>query len=162
MPIFGLNNGIVPIVSYNYGAGKRDRMIKTIKVACIYAVSIMLIGIALMWIIPDKLLMLFEASPLMIEIGTTALRYISLAFVFAGFCITVGSVFQALGNGMYSLITSATRQLCVLLPVAFLFSLTGNINLVWLSFPIAEIASVALSTFFLVRIYNKVIKHVGA
>ncbi len=161
MPIFGLNNGIVPIVSYNYGAGKRDRMMKTIKVACVYAISIMAVGVALMWLIPDKLLMMFDASPEMIELGTTALRYISLSFIFAGFCITVGSVFQALGNGVYSLITSATRQLCVLLPVAFLFSLTGNISLVWLAFPIAEIASVILSTFFFARIYNKVIKHVG-
>jgi len=162
MPVFGLNNGVVPIVSYNYGAGKRDRMMKTIKVSCIYAVAIMLIGLAAMWIFPRQLLMLFDASEAMLDIGATALRYISLSFIFAGFCITVGSVFQALGNGVYSLITSATRQLGVLLPVAFLFSLTGNINLVWLSFPIAEIASVALSAFFLVRIYKKVIRHVGA
>lgn len=161
MPVFGLNNGIVPIVSYNYGAGKRERMIKTIKISCLYAVAIMLVGIALMWLIPDKLLMLFEASPEMIRIGTPALRFISLSFIFAGFCITVGSVFQALGNGVYSLITSATRQLGILLPVAFLFSLTGNLNLVWLAFPIAEIGSVILSTFFLVRIYRKVIQHVG-
>lgn len=162
MPVFGLNNGIVPIVSYNYGAGKRDRMVSTIRIACIYAVSIMLVGVALMWLVPDKLLMLFEASEKMVEIGITALRLISLSFIFAGYCITVGSVFQALGNGMYSLITSATRQLGILLPVAFLMSLTGNISLVWLSFPIAEIASVLLSTFFLVRIYRKVIKHVGS
>ncbi len=161
MPVFGLNNGVVPIVSYNYGAGNRERMMKTIKVSCFYAVAIMLVGIAVMQLIPDKLLLLFDASEQMIEIGIPALRLISLSFIFAGFCITVGSVFQALGNGVYSLITSATRQLCVLLPVAYLMSLTGNINLVWLSFPIAEIFSVALSTFFLVRIYNKVIRHVG-
>lgn len=161
MPVFGLNNGVVPIVSYNYGAGKRERMIKAIKISCIYAVSIMFVGVALMWLIPDKLLLLFEASPKMIEIGVPALRLISLSFIFAGFCITVGSVFQALGNGVYSMITSATRQLCVLLPTAYLISLTGNLNLVWLSFPIAELASVALSTFFLVRIYRKVIRHVG-
>lgn len=161
MPVFGLNNGVVPIVSYNYGAGNRDRMIKTIKVSCTYAVSIMLVGIAAMWLFPKQLLMLFDASESMISIGVTALRYISLSFVFAGFCITVGSVFQALGNGVYSLIASATRQLGILLPVAFLFSLTGNINLVWLAFPIAEIASVALTVFFLVRIYRKVIKRIG-
>lgn len=162
MPVFGLNNGIVPIVSYNYGAGKRERMVKTIKVSCIYAMLLMIVGIAAMWIFPKQLLMMFDASEAMLEIGTTALRFISLSFIFAGYCITVGSVFQALGNGMYSLITSATRQLAVLLPAAFLFSLTGNVDLVWLSFPIAEIASVLLSTFFLVRIYNKVIKRVGA
>ncbi len=161
MPVFGLNNGVVPIVSYNYGAGRRERMMKTIKVGCVYAVLIMLAGVAAMQLVPDKLLLLFDASDKMIEIGTPALRLISLSFVFAGFCITVGSVFQALGNGVYSLITSAARQLGVLLPVAYLMSLTGNINLVWLSFPIAELASVVLSTFFLVRIYKKVIRHVG-
>ncbi len=161
MPIFGLNNGVVPIVSYNFGAGRRDRMMKAIKVGCIYAVVIMVIGMLVMQLFPDKLLMLFDASEQMIEIGTPTLRLISLSFVFAGFCITVGSVFQALGNGVYSLITSVARQLCVLLPVAYLMSLTGNINLVWLSFPIAEIASVILSTFFFVRIYKKVIRHVG-
>ncbi len=161
MPVFGLNNGVVPIVSYNYGAGRRDRMMKTIKVGCIYAVILMVIGIIAMWVFPKQLLLLFDASEAMLGIGVTALRFISLSFVFAGFCITVGSVFQALGNGVYSLITSAARQLGVLLPVAYLFSLTGNIDLVWLAFPIAEIASVMLSTFFLVRIYNKVIRHVG-
>lgn len=161
MPVFGLNNGIVPIISYNYGAGKRNRMIKTIKVGCVYAVLIMLFGVAAMQIFPDKLLLLFEASENMLAIGVPALRIICLSFLFAGYCITVGSVFQALGNGMYSLITSATRQLAVLLPVAYLLSLTGNINLVWFAFPIAEISSVLLSTFFLARIYKKVIKHVG-
>ncbi len=161
MPVFGLNNGIVPIISYNYGAGKRERMVKTIKVGCIYAVLIMLFGVAAMQIFPDKLLMLFEASENMIAIGVPALRIICLSFLFAGYCITVGSVFQALGNGMYSLITSATRQLVVLLPVAYLLSLSGSINLVWFAFPIAEIGSVLLSTFFLLRIYNKIIKHVG-
>ena len=161
MPVFGLNNGIVPIVSYNYGAGKRDRMIKAIKVGCVYAVTIMAIGVAVMNLIPDKLLMLFEATDKLLELGVPALRTISLSFIFAGYCITVGSVFQALGNGVYSLIISATRQLAVLLPVAYLMSLTGKIELVWFAFPAAEIASLLLSTFFLVRIYRKIIKHVG-
>lgn len=161
MPVFGLNNGIVPIISYNFGAGKKDRMIKTIKTACIYAVAIMFIGIAVMEIIPDKLLLLFEASEQMLAIGVPALRIICLSFIFAGYCITVGSVFQALGNGMYSMIVSAARQLCVLLPVAYLMSLTGNLDMVWLSFPIAELVSVGMSTIFLARIYKKVIRHVG-
>jgi Na+-driven multidrug efflux pump len=161
MPVFGLNNGIVPIIGYNYGAGNRERMIKTIKIACAYAVAIMFVGIAVMEIFPAQLFSLFEASEHMLEIGVPALRIICLSFVFAGYCITIGSVFQALGNGMYSLITSAMRQLAVLLPVAYLMSLTGNINLVWLSFPIAELASVGFTTFFLVRIYNKIIRHVG-
>ena len=161
MPVFGLNNGIVPIVGYNFGAGYRDRMMKTIRIACTYAVIIMFVGIAVMEIFPAQLFSMFEASEQMLAIGVPALRIISLSFVFAGYCITVGSVFQALGNGMYSLIVSVVRQLVVLLPVAYLMSLTGNINLVWLSFPIAELASVALSTYFLIRIYNKVIRHVG-
>ena len=160
MPVFGLNNGIVPIIAYNYGAGKRERMKKTIRIACCYAVGIMLIGIAVMEIFPAGLLSFFDASEDMIRIGIPALRIICLSFIFAGFCITVGSVFQALGNGFYSMIVSVTRQLCVLLPVAYLMSLTGNLDMVWLSFPIAEIMSVAMSLFFYVRINKKIICHV--
>lgn len=162
MPVFGLNNAIVPIVSYNFGAKNSERMTKTVKIGCIYAISIMVIGVAIMQIFPKQLLYLFDASENMIRIGVPALRIICLSFIFAGYCITVGSVFQALGNGVYSLITSATRQLGILLPVAYLMSLTGNLDLVWLSFPIAEIASVLLSTFFYMRIYNRVIKKVGS
>lgn len=161
MPVFGLNNGIVPIIAYNYGAQRKDRMMKTIKVGCVWAVSIMLVGIAVMEFFPDLLLKLFDASDHMLEIGVPALRLICISFIFAGFCITIGSVFQALGNGVYSMVVSAARQLCVLLPVAYLMSLTGNLDLVWLSFPIAEIASVALTMFFFNRIYKKVIRHIG-
>ncbi len=159
MPVFGLNNGIVPIIAYNFGARKKDRMLKTIRIACTYAVAIMFVGIAVMEIFPSQLLMLFDASEQMIAIGVPALRIICLSFIFAGYCITVGSVFQALGNGVYSMIVSALRQLGVLLPVAYLLSLTGILDLVWLSFPIAELMSVAMSTFFLVRIYRRVIRH---
>ncbi len=160
MPVFGLNNGVVPIIAYNFGARKRERMMKTIKVSCIYAVAIMCVGIIVMQIIPDKLLMIFNADADMISIGVPALRIICTSYLFAGFCITVGSVFQALGNGFYSMVVSVVRQLVVLLPVAYLLSLGGNLNLVWLSYPIAEFASVILSTFFLIRIYKKVIRHV--
>lgn len=162
MPVFGLNNGVVPIIAYNYGAQKQKRMKKTIKIACTYAVVIMLIGMAVMEIFPAQLLRLFDASESMIAIGVPALRLICLSFIFAGFCITVGSVFQALGNGLYSMIVSVARQLCVLLPVAYLMSLTGNIDLVWLSFPFAEIMSVAMSLFFYHRINKKIIRHVGS
>lgn len=161
MPVFGLNNGVVPIIAYNFGAGRQDRMKKTIRVAAIYAVVIMLIGIMIMEIIPDKLLLLFDASENLINIGVPALRIICLSFIFAGFCITIGSVFQALGNGVYSMIVSAARQLCVLLPVAYLMSLTGNLDMVWLSFPIAELMSVAMTLIFYRRIHNKVIRFVG-
>lgn len=161
MPVFGLNNGVVPIIAYNFGAGRQDRMKKTIRVAAIYAVVIMLIGIMIMEIIPDKLLLLFDASENLIKIGVPALRIICLSFIFAGFCITIGSVFQALGNGVYSMIVSAARQLCVLLPVAYLMSLTGNLDMVWLSFPIAELMSVAMTLFFYRRIHSRVIRFVG-
>ncbi len=161
MPVFGLNNGVVPIIAYNFGAGRQDRMKKTIRTAAIYAVAIMLIGIMIMEIIPDKLLLLFDASENLINIGVPALRIICLSFIFAGFCITIGSVFQALGNGVYSMIVSAARQLCVLLPVAYLMSLTGNLDMVWLSFPIAELMSVAMTLFFYRRIHSRVIRFVG-
>ncbi len=161
MPVFGLNNGVVPIIAYNFGAGRQDRMKKTIRIAAIYAVVIMLIGIMIMEIIPDKLLLLFDASENLIKIGVPALRIICLSFIFAGFCITIGSVFQALGNGVYSMIVSAARQLCVLLPVAYLMSLTGNLDMVWLSFPIAELMSVAMTLFFYRRIHSRVIRFVG-
>lgn len=161
MPVFGLNNGMVPIVAYNYGAGNKKRVIDTMKWAIVYAVSIMFVGIALMEIIPDKLLAMFNAEEELLVMGVPALRIICLSFAFAGFCIVVGSVFQALGNGVYSMIVSIARQLCVLLPVAYLFSLSGNVNLVWWAFPIAELMSLTMSLFFLFRINKKVISHIG-
>lgn len=161
MPIFGLNNGMVPIIAYNYGAGRRERVVKTMKSSIRYAVGIMLAGLVVMELIPGRLIGLFNATPELLEIGIPALRTICLSFCFAGYCIVVGSVFQALGNGVYSMIVSIARQLCVLLPVAYLFSLSGNVNLIWWAFPIAELASVGMSTFFLVRIYRKVIQHIG-
>ena len=111
-----------------------------------------------MQIFPAQLFMLFDASEEMLAIGVPALRFISISFIFAGYCIITGSMFQALGNGFLSMLTSIVRQLVVLLPVAYLLSLTGNLNLIWLSFPIAEIASLTLSSVFLYRIYQRVIK----
>lgn len=161
MPVFGLNNGMVPIVAYNYGAGHRERVIATIKSSVKYGVGIMLVGLAIMQILPEQLLRMFNATGEILEIGIPALRIISVCFCFAGFCIVVGSVFQALGNGVYSMIVSVARQLCVLLPAAKLLSLSGNVKLIWCAFPIAEIASTGLSIFFLVSIYKKVIVHIG-
>lgn len=161
MPVFGLNNGMVPIIAYNYGAKKRERVIQTLKSSIMYAVGIMLVGLVVMEIIPAQLIGLFNATDELIELGVPALRIICLSFCFAGFCIVVGSVFQALGNGVYSMIISIARQLCVLLPVAYLLSLTGNVNMIWWSFPIAEIASVTMSTFFLVKINREVISKIG-
>jgi Na+-driven multidrug efflux pump len=158
MPIFGLNNGMVPIIAYNYGARNKERLIKTIKLSVMYALIIMFFGLAAMQIFPKQLLYMFDASDNMIAIGVTALRTISLSFIFAGFCIIATSVFQAFGNGLYSMFISIARQLLVLVPVAYLFSLTSNINLVWFSFPIAEIVSVIICTFCLIKIYKQKIK----
>lgn len=155
MPVFGLNNGTVPIIAYNYGAGKPDRIMKTLKLAVIYAVSIMLIGFAIFQIMPDKLLMIFNASDMMLEIGVPALRTISISFLFAGFCIVCSSMFQALGHGMMSLWVSVIRQLVVLLPVAFILARIGGLSSVWFSYPIAEMFSVVLSSFFLISVYKK-------
>lgn len=161
MPVFGLNNGMVPIIAYNYGAGHKDRVIKTLKSSIKYGVGIMVAGLIVMELFPAQLIGLFNATPELVELGVPALRVICLSFAFAGFCIVVGSVFQALGNGVYSMIVSVARQLCVLLPVAKLLSLSGNVNLIWWAFPIAEVASVALSAFFLMKIYRKIICHIG-
>lgn len=158
MPIFGLNNGMVPIIAYNYGARKKERIIKTIKLAIFYAMLIMVIGLIVFQTIPDKLLLLFNAGDEMLGIGVPALRSISLNFIFAGFCIVCSSVFQAFGRGMLSLMVSVTRQVIILLPVAFLLSLTGRLELVWLSYPIAELASVTISCVCLRHLYQREIK----
>lgn len=158
MPIFGLNNGMVSIIAYNYGAKNKERILKTIKHSIGYAMGIMLLGFIIFQVIPDKLLGMFNASPNMISTGIPALRIISLSFLFAGYCIVISSVFQSLGNGFLSLFTSVTRQLIVLLPVAFIFSKTLGLKAVWFSFPIAEIVSVSLSTILLIYVYKKEIK----
>jgi len=163
MPVFGLNNGMVPIIAYNFGAGNRERVVKTMKSSIKYAVGIMLVGLIVMELFPAQLIGLFntEGGSDLLAIGIPALRTICLSFCFAGYCIVVGSVFQALGNGVYSMVVSIARQLCVLLPVAWLFSLSGNVNLIWWAFPIAEFVSLGMSTFFLVRIYKRIISHIG-
>ena len=161
MPVFGLNNGMVPIVAYNYGAGNRERVIQTMKSSIKFAVGIMLVGLITMEAIPGQLIGFFNPTPELLEQGIPALRTICLSFCFAGYCIEVGSVFQALGNGIYSMCVSIARQLFVLLPVAYLFSLTGNVNMIWWAFPIAELVSVTMSTYFLFRINRKIIRHIG-
>lgn len=160
LPVFGLNNGMVPILAYNYGARRRDRMTGTIKYAIIYAFIIMSAGTAVFWIFADKLLILFAASDHMMSMGIPALRIISIHFPIASFCIIIGSVFQALGRAVYSMINSIMRQVVVLLPVAYLLSLTGNVNNVWWSFPIAEIMSFTVTTLFLLKINREIISKV--
>lgn len=158
MPIFGLNNGMVPIIAYNYGAQKKHRITKTIRLSIIYAILIMLVGFLICQFIPDRLLAIFNASEDMLAIGTVALKTISISFLFAGFCIVCSSVFQALGNGMLSLLVSVARQLVVLLPSAFLLAQTGVLDAVWWAFPIAEIASLTCSALFLRHIYKQKIQ----
>lgn len=158
MPVFGLNNAMVPIVAYNYGAARKDRIMKTIRSSVTAAVAIMLAGLAIFQIFPEQLLYLFDASEHMMEIGVPALRIISLSFLFAGYCIVIGSVFQALGNGVYSLITSAARQLVCILPAAYLFAAVFGLHAVWYAFPLAEIISVVLTTILFRRIYQKKIQ----
>lgn len=151
MPIFGLNNGMVPIISYNYGAARPERVWKTVRLTIFTAVAIMVAGFALFQTCPAALLALFEASEEMTAIGIPALRIISISFLLAGFCIIAGSVCQAIGNPFYSMIVSVCRQLVVLLPAAWLLAQTGRLELVWWAFPIAEIMSTTLSAIFLRR-----------
>lgn len=155
MPVFGLNNGMVPIIAYNFGAKKAERVKKTVRLTIFTAVCIMLFGLAVFEIFPHILLSLFSADAQMIKLGIPALRIIAIPFLFAGFCIIAGSVCQAIGNPFYSLIVSVCRQLVVLIPSAWLLSLTGNVTLVWFAFPIAEIVSLILSIIFLSRTMKK-------
>ena len=149
MPIFGLNNGMVPIIAYNYGAKRYDRVKKTIKITILTAMTIMFMGLLAFELIPDVLLSFFNASKEMLEIGVPALRIIGTHYVFAGFCIIAGSVCQAIGKPVYSLIVSVCRQLVVLLPSAWLLAQSGRLELVWFCFPIAECVSLVLSSIFL-------------
>ena len=159
MPIFGLNNGVIPIVAYNYGAGHKKRIMDTIKLSTFNAVGIMLIGLIIFQVFPEGLLKLFNASDHMLEVGVPALRIISTSFLFAGYCIILGSVFQALGNGVYSLIVSVARQLLCILPLAYVFARVAGLHAVWYSFPLAELISVTLTTILFRRIYVKKLKN---
>lgn len=159
MPVFGLNNGMVPIVAYNYGAGHPDRISKTIRLSVMYAVSIMLLGFLAFQLIPHVFLGMFmaegETSGDMLAIGVPALRIISYSFLFAGFCVVCSSVFQALGHGVLSLLVSVIRQLVVLLPASFVLSRQFGLRAVWWGFPIAEVASVTLCVLFLRLVYQR-------
>ena len=152
MPIFGLNNGMVPIISYNYGARRPDRVKKTIKLAVCYAEGIMLAGFCIFQFAPRQVLSIFAASDAMLAIGIPAMRIICLHFLLAGVSIVLSSVFQALGNGVFSLIVSVCRQLFVLLPAAWLRAQTGSVNNVWWAFLIAEVVSILMSLAFYARI----------
>ena len=164
MPVVGLNNGMVPIISYNYGAHRKDRIMKTIRYSIIFALSITIACMLVFQFFPEQLLMMFaaegESHTELLEMGIPALRIISLNFIFAGFCIVSGSVFQALGNGVLSLVVSVARQLVVLVPAAYILAHFGGINAVWWSFPLAECMSVICSAVFLIMAYKKIISKI--
>ena len=158
MPIFGINNGLVPILAYNFGAKKPERITKTFKLAAIYATAITTIGFILFQLFPSQLLGIFNASPTMLEIGIPAMKIISFHFILAGFNIVCSSSFQALRHGMYSLWNTVLRQLLLLLPIAYFFARINAFHFIWLAFPISEIVCTFISIILLIRIYKKQIK----
>ena len=158
MPLFGINNAVISIVAFNYGARNPDRMVKTVKTAALAGLAIMLTGLAAFQLIPEVLLSLFDPSAEFLAMAVRALRTISWCFPVAAVCIILGSTFQALGTGIYSTIVSLVRQLVMLLPAAWLLSRTGDVNLVWWAWPIAETAGLSLTLFFFLRNYRQRIK----
>lgn len=150
MPLFGLNGGLIPIIAYNFGAKRRDRMVEAMKYAMIFAVSVMAVGFVLAQTIPIPLLRLFDASDNMMAMGVPALRIISFSFMLAAVCIVASGMFQAVGVSVNSLIMSLLRQVVALLPIAWLMSKTGNVNAVWLAFPLAEVVGF-VTTMILLR-----------
>ena len=158
MPLFGLNGATISIVAFNYGARKPERIVKTLKLACAGGLALMVSGFLVFQFVPDLLLDMFNPTENFLVLGRSCLRTISWSFPIAAVCIVLSACFQALGNGIYATITSICRQLVVLLPVAYLLSLSGNVNLIWLSYPIAEVASGTATLFFFLRIYRQKIK----
>ena len=158
MPLFGINNATISIIAFNYGAKKPDRIVKTLKIACGIALGLMIVGFLAFQLIPELLLALFNPSDSFLEIGCSALRIISWCFPVAAICISLGASFQALGNGIYSTITSLCRQLIVLLPAAWLLSKTGVVNNVWWAWPIAETMGLSMTVFLFLRNYRQRIK----
>jgi Na+-driven multidrug efflux pump len=161
MPVFGLNNGLIPIIGYNYGARKKERIYNTFRFGVLYACCFMLLGLALFQLIPQVLLGIFNPSDNMLAIGVPALRRISLSYLFAGFCIVTGSTCQALDKSMYSLFVSILRQMLALVPAAWLLAQTGDVNMVWWAFPIAEIISLTASVIFLRSAFRGMEKKLG-
>ena len=158
MPVFGMNNGMVPIIGFNYGARKPERMMQTMKLGTIYAMLLMTLGCIVFWVFTPQLLAIFNASEQMLAIGIPALRLISLSFLMAGFNIIRISAMQALGHGVISLIISVMRQLVVLLPCAFFFSRIWGLNATWIAFPLAEIVALIATMLFWRSVYSKEIK----
>lgn len=160
MPTFGLNNGSIPIIAYNWGARRRERMVSCFRIATLSIIGYMLFGLLLMQTFPEALLTLFDADESMMKIGIPALRTISLAFIAAGVCVGFIGLFQALGKGVFAMLVSICRQLLILLPCAFLFSLSGNVRAVWWAFPLAEVVSVIMCVFFFFKLKREVLDRI--
>ena len=160
MPVFGLNQGLLPILGYNYGARNRKRMMTAFRDGCAIALVIMAAGMAVFLAAPQWLLSIFNASAELLEIGVPALRIICTCFLFAALGIVCSTLFQAVGKGVYSLIVSLMRQLAALVPAAWILAqVTQQVVFVWWAFPIAECVSLVVSLLFFLRLYNKEIKH---
>lgn len=158
MPLFGLNSSLVPIIGYNYGARHKKRMMKSYRLSLIYGFCLIFIGFLMFEIIPDKLILIFDTGDsALLDIGVPALRKIGIHYLFAWFCILTGGLFQALGNGIYSLINSLSRQLIILLPAAYILGKIGGVEMVWWSFPIAEIGSFTVTLLFFFKIKRDII-----
>jgi Na+-driven multidrug efflux pump len=157
MPIFGMNNGSVPIIAYNYGADRRDRLEKTMSLGVRYGVCVMAIGTVIFWLFPEQLMALFNAPPEMVAMGVVALHVISLNFPFAGYAIMRGAAFQALGKSVYSMNISLVRQLLIIIPCAYIFAKIGGVNMVWWAFPAAEVAGFTMSMLYTKRIRRTII-----
>ena len=158
MPLFGINNAVISIVAFNYGARKPERMMKTVKMASVAGLTIMLVGLAAFQLLPELLLGIFDPSPEFMHMGVEALRTISWCFPVAAVCIILGSTFQALGTGIYSTLVSLGRQLVILLPAAYLLSLSGVVTRVWWAWPIAESMGLTMTLLFFLRNYRQRIK----
>ena len=161
MPVFGLNNGVIPIIAFNYGARNRERIIRTVRFSCVIAVSVMAFGTLLMWLMPETMLRLFDASEDMMAIGVPALKIISTSFILAGVSINLGAVFMAFGKSYFSTVVSFARQIVVLLPAAYLLSKTGDVTKVWFAFPIAEFMSLIVTLVSFAFVYKTIIAKLG-
>lgn len=161
MPVFGLNNGVIPIIAFNYGARNKDRILKTVRFSCVIAVSVMAFGTLLMWLMPETMLRLFDASEDMMAIGVPALKIISTSFILAGVSINLGAVFMAFGKSYFSTIVSFARQIVVLLPAAYFLSKTGNVTNVWFAFPIAEFMSLMVTLASFIFVYKTIIAKIS-
>ncbi|MBR5926509.1 MAG: MATE family efflux transporter, partial [Firmicutes bacterium] len=161
MPVFGMNQGLLPIMGYNFGARNKERLLQTLKYGIIIAVVIMGTGCLIFQFFPELLLSLFKAEGDLLTVGTKCLKTVSLSFPFAAICIIIGTIFQATGHGIYSLIVSVARQLVIIVPAAYILSKIIGLMGIWWAYPIAECMSLAVSLILFKRLYRIEIEHLG-